>query len=87
MAVVVAMFVSPPAFAYIAVRRYLSSLGSLIPHGGRPVTGVGLDSLALVFIGDSSFITPPPCSLAPPPPYHVAGPPSTCLAPPPLSSC
>ena len=48
------MFVSPPAFAYIAVGRYLLSLGSLIPCGGRPVAGVGLDSLALVFVGDSS---------------------------------
>jgi hypothetical protein len=50
-AVIVAVFVNPPAFAYIAVGRYLLSLGSLILCGGSPVAGVGLNSLALVFVG------------------------------------
>jgi len=66
--VVVATFVNPPMFVYVVVRRYLSSLGSLIESAwwssvrrywvgfasGRRWVGfadVGLDSLALVFVG------------------------------------
>ena len=73
-AVIVATFTNSPAFAYIAVGHYLSFLGPLILHGGCPVTGVGFDLLALVFIGGIHH--PPPHSLAPPPPCHLAGPPA-----------
>ena len=81
-AVVVAAFANSPAFAYITVGHYLLFLGPLIPRGGRPVTGVGFDLLALVFVGGIHH--PPPHSLTPPPPCRLAGPPA-CLAPlPPL---
>ena len=42
MGVVVAVFVNPPAFAYIVVGRYFLSPGPLILHDGRPVANVGI---------------------------------------------
>ena len=77
MAVVVAAFVSPPAFVYIAIGCYSLFLGPPIPRGGRPVAGVGFNSLALVFVG--GIHRHPPRSLTPPPPCR--GPPPACLAP------
>ena len=51
-AVIVATFMNPPAFVYIAIGHYLSSLGPLIPRGGHPIASIGLNLLVLVVVGE-----------------------------------